>query len=176
MERPVSAIRGNPARRNQGVERPVLAHQRRTHAAPEPTVVVSDIFTVRPHLARRRIPHTPPHRHLHIHQNLLTQTTLTAHTPKCDPFQAGDSSATSSATKRGVSASLSTATAARANEGGEVRLELGISRLDPEAELDPNDPAALLHHYKRHHPTTTTPICSANGSGGNGGGLSDIEC
>jgi hypothetical protein len=110
MERSVSAPRGNLARGNQGVERPVPARRRRTHATAEPTVIVDDIFAG----THNALPsHLPPHLRPTLGLK-RAQTTLTAHTPKRVPLLAADSSATSSATKRGASASSSAAVAAAA--------------------------------------------------------------
>jgi hypothetical protein len=188
MERSVSAPRGNLARGNQGVERPVPARRRRTHATPKPTVIVGDIFAG----THDSLPsHLPPH--LRPILGLKhARTTLTAHTPNRVPLLAADSSVTSSATKRGASASSSTAAAAaRADkdkrsptkalsfprivrrvqaivevpvkeeeeEDGEGNLELGISRPDPEP--------GTHHSVLLHRRPTTAPI--GNGGGGGGG-------
>jgi hypothetical protein len=110
MERPVSAPGGVSARRNQILERPVLAHRRRAHAPPGSVTIIFIMFTGTLMLASLNDPY---HHRLLTSSPLDPQTTLTAHTPKHVPILAGDSSATSSATatKRGASASSSTARA-----------------------------------------------------------------
>jgi len=106
MERSVSAPRGDPTRRNQGLERPVPAHRCRTHAPPEPAICVI-IFT-----GNLLVSLDDPLSYSDAPSSSTTQTTLTAHTPKHVPIlAAGNSSTTSTATKRCKSASSSTARA-----------------------------------------------------------------
>ena len=101
MERPVFAPRGDPTGRNQGLERPIPARRQRAHAPPESVICSVIVFTGT--LAK------PASMNLLTREPILKmQTALVTRTPKLAPILTGNSSATSSSTKRCASASSST--------------------------------------------------------------------